>query len=168
MGVTRSVAERPQQYVEVEALLEELARLPALHVLVILDSVYAGLSVVGSSLRRRYEGTPLVADLMGRVSRQLMTSALSDQLAADGGSDFPNNSLFTGWLVEGLRRAADGGGPDAPSPDTDQDGLLTVTELYAFVRGRVGSDSGARQTPDFGTFELDDRGSFVFRLPSER
>ena len=76
-------------------------------------------------------------------------------------------SLFTGWLIEGLRRGAQGGGPDTPSPDTDEDGMITVTELYAFVRGRVGSASDSRQTPDFGAFELDQRGELVLTLETD-
>jgi hypothetical protein len=96
------------------------------------------------------------------VSRRVLTSAQSDQLAADGGADFPKNSLFTGWLVEGLERAAQG--RDGNTPDADADGLITGTELYTFLQGRVASASGSRQTPDFGAFKLDQRGELVLAL----
>lgn len=154
----------PSQYVGIEGFLEAIARLRAGHVLVILDSCYSGMALENSFKTRGGNETQQARDLIRRVSRRVLTSAQSDQLAADGGADFPRNSLFTGWMVEGLRRAVEGGGPDAPSPDTDEDGWLTMTELYSFVRGRVGSDSGSRQTPDFGAFELDQRGELVLTL----
>ncbi len=157
------VDQAPSQYLEIEDLLESLARLPSRHVLVILDSCYSGMALEGN-FKTRGETTQQATDLMRRVSRRVLTSAQSDQLAADGGADFPDNSLFTGWLIEGLRRGAQGGTSDAPSPDTDEDGMITVTELYAFVRGRVGSASDSRQTPDFGAFELDQRGELVLTL----
>jgi uncharacterized caspase-like protein len=155
----------PSQYYEIEDLLEDIAGLPARHILVILDSCYSGFAVEGGfKSRGGEEMTQQVSDLVGRRSRRVITSAQSDQEAADGGADFPSNSLFTGWLTEGLRRAAGVGSSDAQSPDSDSDGLVTVTELYSFVRGRVGSDSESRQTPDFGSFKLDDRGELVLAL----
>lgn len=167
VGVKEAVTTSPSQYVEIEDLLETLARLPSRHVLVILDSCYSGMALDGSFKTRGGGETQQTTDLIRRVSRRVLTSAQSDQLAADGGADFPENSLFTGWLTEGLRRAAEGGDVDTPSPDTDQDGMITVTELYAFVRGRVGTASESRQTPDFGAFELDQRGELVLALESD-
>lgn len=159
-----SAYQDPSQYYEIEDLLEDIAGLPARHILVILDSCYSGFAVEGGFKTRGEETTQQVSDLVGRRSRRVITSAQSDQEAADGGADFPANSLFTGWLTEGLRRAADGTGSTSQSPDGDNDGLVTVTELYSFVRGRVGSDSESRQTPDFGSFKLDDRGELVLSL----
>ena len=159
----------PSQYYEIEDLLEDIAGLPARHILVILDSCYSGFAVEGGfKSRGGEEMTQQVSDLVGRRSRRVITSAQSDQEAADGGTDFPSNSLFTGWLTEGLRRAADGSGTGGGSPDADNDGLVTVTELYSFVRGRVGSDSESQQTPDFGSFKLDDRGELVLSLEVDR
>ena len=157
----------PSQYVEIEDLLEALARVQARHVLVILDSCYSGMALEGSFKTRGAATTQQARDLMGRVSRRVLTSAQSDQLAADGGADFPGNSLFTGWLTEALQRAASQRGGDSASPDVDEDGFITATELYSFVRGRVGSASDSRQTPDFGAFELDQRGELVLTLETD-
>jgi hypothetical protein len=155
----------PSQYYEIEDLLEDIASLPARHILVILDSCYSGFAVEGGfKSRGGEEMTQQVSDLVGRRSRRVITSAQSNQEAADGGADFPTNSLFTGWLTEGLRRAAQGVAGEEQSPDGDSDGMVTVTELYAFVRSRVGSVSESRQTPDFGSFKLDDRGELVLSL----
>ena len=167
VGVKAPVGSAPSQYLEIEDFLEAIARLPARHLLVILDSCYSGMALESSFKTRGGNETQQALDLRRRVSRRVLTSAQSDQLAADGGADFPQNSLFTGWMLEGLRRAVEGGSPNAPSPDTDEDGWLTMTELYSFVRGRISSDSGARQTPDFGAFELDQRGELVLTLDQD-
>jgi uncharacterized caspase-like protein len=163
VNVKGPVAQVPSQYINIQVLLEALARLPARHVLVILDSCYSGLALE-ASFKTRGGDTQEVRDLVSRVSRRILTSAQADQLAADGGRKFPKNSLFTGWLTEGLTQAARGGSGDDLSPDADGDGKVTATELYSFVRGRVGSDSQSRQTPDFGAFELDQRGELVLTL----
>jgi hypothetical protein len=89
---------------------------------------------------------------------------MDTQKAFDDNERYPGNSLFTGWLLEGLRRDAEGGSSDEPSPDQNNDGALTVSEIAAFVSGRVSTISEARQTPDHGTFELDQRGELVMRL----
>jgi Caspase domain len=150
-----SLRDAASEFIEIRALLSDLAGLPARHVLVILDSCYSGMALGGGNvIKMRGEETQQVQDLEGRVSRRVITSAQSDQLAADGGADFPHNSLFTGWFVEALKEAS----------ESDPDGVVTTTELYTFVRSHVGSASESRQTPDFGAFEVDDRGELVLRL----
>lgn len=166
VGVKAPVEDAPSQYLEIDRLLADLAGLPARHVLVIFDSCYSGLALDGS-FKTRGGGTQQARDLRSRRSRRVLTSAQADQLAADGGAQFPNNSLFTGWLTEGLRRAAEGLDDGRPSPDADDDGMITVTELFAFVSGRVGAASESRQTPDFGAFKFDNRGELVLTLETD-
>ena len=161
VNVKGPVHEVPSQYINIQDLLEALARLPARHVLVILDSCYSGLALESSFKMRGGGETQQVRDLVTRVSRRILTSAQADQQAADGGAEHPKNSLFTGWLVSGLERAAQVAGEP---PDSDGDGMVTVTDLYSFVQERVGSDTGSGQTPDFGSFELDQRGELVLTL----
>ena len=165
-GVKAPVEDAPSQYLEIDRLLADLAGLPPRHVLVIFDSCYSGLALDGD-FKTRGGGTQQASDLLSRRSRRVLTSAQADQLAADGGAEFPGNSLFTGWLTEGLRRAADGLDDGRPSPDADDDGMITVTELFAFVSGRVGTASESRQTPDFGAFKFDNRGELVLTLETD-
>jgi len=167
VGVRAPVEEAPSQYLEIDRLLADLAALPSRHVLVIFDSCYSGLALDGS-FKTRDGGTQQAQDLVNRRSRRVLTSAQADQLAADGGTEFPDNSLFTGWLTEGLRRAAEGTDDGRPSPDADDDGMITVTELFSFVSGRVGSASESRQTPDFGAFKFDNRGELVLTLERDK
>lgn len=163
VDVKGPAADYASQYLGVEALLEALAKVPARHVLVILDACYSGIALQQGLKMRGGEEPRVARDLVSRVSRRVLTSAQSDQLAADGGADFPKNSLFTGWLVEGLERAAQGR-DEGTTPDADADGLITGTELYTFLQGRVASASGSRQTPDFGAFKLDQRGDLILAL----
>lgn len=156
----------PSQYVEIEDLLESLARLPARHVLAIFDSCESGLALTeGREFKTRGgRGITVPEVLMGRRSRHVITSAMDKQKAFDDNERYPGNSLFTAWLLEGFRRAAEGGSSGEPSPDTNGDGALTVTEIATFVAEFVSAISEQRQTPDHGTFELDDRGELVIRL----
>lgn len=167
VGVKAAVEDAPSQYLEIDRLLADLAALPARHVLVILDSCYSGMALEGDFKMRGEEMTQQATDLISRRSRRVLTSAQADQLAADGGADFPGNSLFTGWLTEGLRRAAGGTEEGQPTPDADADGMITVTELFSFVSGRVGAASESRQTPDFGAFKFDNRGELVLALETD-
>lgn len=166
VGVKNYAHVSPSQYVEIEDLLESLARLPARHVLAIFDSCESGLALTEGREFKTRGGSSITVpeDLMRRRSRHVITSAMDTQKAFDDNERYPGNSLFTGWLLEGLRRAAEGGSLDEPSPDVNEDGALTVSELATFVTGRVSAISEARQTPDHGTFELDQRGELVIRL----
>ena len=169
VGVKSYAHVSPSQYLEVEDLLESLARLPARHVLAIFDSCESGLALTEGREFKTRGGSSLTVpeDLMRRRSRHVITSAMDTQKAFDDNERYPGNSLFTGWLLEGLRRAAEGGSSDEPSPDLNEDGALTVSEIASFVSGRVSTISEARQTPDHGTFELDQRGELVISLDTD-
>lgn len=169
VGVKSYAHISPSQYLEVGDLLEDLARLPARHVLAIFDACESGLALTegGEFKTRGGSSITMPDDLMRRRSRHVITSAMDTQKAFDDNDRYPGNSLFTAWLLEGLRRAAEGGSSDEPSPDANEDGALTVSEIASFVTGRVSAISDARQTPDHGTFELDQRGELVIRLETD-
>lgn len=94
--------------------------------------------------------------LRARRSRRIITSALDDQLAMDGGP-VPAHSLFTGCLIEAMT-----GGLVAST------GHQTVTgsEIGHYVQRRVSEYPGSAQTPDFGALELDDRGELLVHVRS--
>jgi hypothetical protein len=87
----------------------------------------------------------------------VITSARRDQDAVDSGP-VARHSLFTGTLVQGF---------DWGTADTDGNGLVTSFELGLYLQQRVGQASDSRQTPDFGSFALDDRGEMVISLRSD-
>ncbi|HEX7842528.1 MAG TPA: caspase family protein [Kofleriaceae bacterium] len=148
---------RVSTWVELESLLRDVARLPARHILVILDACHAGIAL--SPVIRWRSGASQDARLdvlRTRRSRRIITSALDDQRALDSGP-FAGHSLFAGCLIEALTGGLSGLAPGGRS-------VVTGSELAIYVQRRVQTYPGAHQTPDFGTFELDDRGEMLIPL----
>jgi len=151
---------RAHTWLRLESWLTEITRIPAKHILVILDACHSGLAL-GPILQWRSRGMeharkePL-EQLRARRSRRIITSALDDQLAMDGGP-VPGHSLFTGCLVEAMT-----GGLVASTGHQ----IVTGSEIGHYVQRRVSEYPGSVQTPDFGALELDDRGELLvhFRM----
>ena len=128
---------------EIQNIAESLN---AKHVFFVMDACYSGLG-----LERGGSGGYL-SENARRVGRQMLTAGGADQMVADGG---PNgHSIFTWTLLQGL------GGKD----DLNGDGLITATELAAYVAPAVASVS--QQTPAFGSLPGSEGGDFVFELPT--
>jgi uncharacterized caspase-like protein/peptidoglycan/xylan/chitin deacetylase (PgdA/CDA1 family) len=122
--------------------------LPAKHVLFVMDACYSGLG-----LTRGGANAAFLRDNAKRLGRQMLTAGGTDQMVSDGG---PNgHSVFTWTLLQGLGGKADLNG----------DGLITATELAAYVAPAVSSVS--QQTPAFGSLPGSEGGDFVFELPEE-
>lgn len=130
---------------EIQNIAESLS---AKHVLFIMDACYSGLG-----LTRGVTSASYLRDNAKRVGRQMLTAGGADQMVADGG---PNgHSIFTWTLLQGL----------AGKGDLNGDGLITATELAAYVAPAVASVS--QQTPAFGSLPGSQGGEFVFELPNE-
>lgn len=120
----------------------------AKHALFIMDACYSGLG-----LTRGAGNANFLRDNAKRLGRQMLTAGGADQLVADGG---PNgHSVFTWALLQGLNGKGDLNG----------DGLITATELAAYVAPAVAAAS--HQTPAFGSLPGSEGGDFIFELPSE-
>jgi uncharacterized caspase-like protein/peptidoglycan/xylan/chitin deacetylase (PgdA/CDA1 family) len=130
---------------EIQNIAESLT---AKHALFVMDACYSGLG-----LTRGSGSSSFLRDNAKRIGRQMLTAGGTDQLVADGG---PNgHSVFTWTLLQGL------GGKG----DLNGDGLITATELAAYVAPAVASVSS--QTPAFGSLPGSEGGDFVFELPVE-
>jgi uncharacterized caspase-like protein/peptidoglycan/xylan/chitin deacetylase (PgdA/CDA1 family) len=130
---------------EIQNIAESL---PAKHALFVMDACYSGLG-----LTRGAANASFLRDNARRLGRQMLTAGGSDQLVSDGG---PNgHSVFTWTLLQALGGKADLNG----------DGLITGTELAAYVAPAVSSVS--QQTPAFGSLPGSEGGEFVFELPEE-
>jgi peptidoglycan/xylan/chitin deacetylase (PgdA/CDA1 family)/uncharacterized caspase-like protein len=130
---------------EIQNIAESLQ---AKHELFVMDACYSGLG-----LTRGGANASFLRDNGRRLGRQMLTAGGTDQLVADGG---PNgHSVFTWTLLQGLGGKADLNG----------DGLITATELAAYVAPAVSSVS--QQTPAFGSLPGSEGGDFVFELPEE-
>lgn len=132
---------------------DELTRnadlIPAKHILFVVDACYSGLMIQ----RAITPGTGrFVNDMLQRVSRQVITAGKANETVADGGGPDGQNSIFTGYLIDGLNGAANN--------DT---GVLTANMLMSFVYTKVGQDNRSTQTPHYGHIEGD--GDFILRTP---
>lgn len=131
---------------EIQNIAESLG---AKHVFFVMDACYSGLGLTRGAGR----GGGFLRDNARRTGRQMLTAGGADQLVADGG---PNgHSVFTWTLLQGL----------AGRGDLNGDGLITATELAAYVAPAVASVS--QQTPAFGSLPGSEGGDFVFELPAE-
>ncbi len=171
--------DRRRSWLEIEDLLEALAIIPARHVLVILDSCESGIALDGgvkSTVATRGGGdgtsrgsgaayhapgsTAFERDLAEGPSRWVLTSAGPSEAASDVGP-IEGNSLFTGWLLQGLRHVLV---DPLGGPNEFDDPYLTAQELYGFVRDSVKHTEYSNQIPQFGGFELHDRGELALVL----
>lgn len=148
-------AERPggqvATLIRLDSWLSDVSRLPPRHILVIVDACHSGIAL-GSLVRWRAAVPPVgtLDELQRRLSRRIITSALDDQRALDSGP-YPQHSLFTGCLIEGLQGGLAGRGKQ----------VATGSEIALYVQHRVSTYPNSTQTPDFGALELDDRGELV-------
>nr|WP_228987670.1 hypothetical protein [Xanthomonas citri] len=113
-----------------------------------MDACYSGLGLTrGGPTSGAY-----LRENARRVARQMLTDGGADQQVADSG---PNgHSVFT-WV---LLQALTGKG------DLNSDGLITGTELAAYVAPAVSAVSA--QTPALGSLPGSQGGEFVFQVPS--
>ncbi|HTD02871.1 caspase family protein [Undibacterium sp.] len=122
--------------------------LNAKHILFVMDACYSGLG-----LTRGGGSSNFLRENAKRMGRQMLTAGGADQMVADGG---PNgHSIFTWTLLQALSGKADLNG----------DGMITATELAAYIAPAVSSVS--QQTPAFGSLPGSEGGEFVFELPTE-
>jgi hypothetical protein len=150
--VEASGSNKYSEYIEIDPFLKSVAKLPAKHILVILDSCHSGFAL--GEVKQYRDAVTYTKDLSSKVSRRVITSALREQPALDGGP-IPGHSLFTGTLINGF---------NSGEADLDSNGLISSSELGLFIQQKVGQASGSKQTPDFGAFYWDDRGEMVISL----
>jgi hypothetical protein len=148
-------------WLEIEPWLKRISRLPARHILVIMDACNSG-SALSSIQWGRGGSLPDLpfAAANKKQSRMIIASTLSDERAMDDGP-MPGHSLFTGCLLEALM----GGAQRVGERDGRQ--VTIGSEIARYVRNRVQlypGRPGWEQTPDFGTFDYDDRGEMLIPL----
>jgi uncharacterized caspase-like protein/Flp pilus assembly protein TadD len=136
--------------IDLDGVIEAGEFFKAKHIFYLLDSCYSGLATVRSTVKpTRYE-----ADMLTRKARQVLTAGNAEQVVADKGPD--GHSLFTGYVLEGLRG-------EAAQKNSD---VITASDLMVYVKDRVGRQHGSHQTPDIGPLPgHQSGGDFVFRLP---
>lgn len=127
---------------------------PARHVLYLADACYSGLAI-GS---RAVGLPPGTGDYVAQVLKRPVRIALVAGAAGQEAHEYRGNGLFTGFVLEGLRGAADG----------NRDGLITTDELVSFVKPNVArvaaSELHSAQLPQLGR---SGEGEFLFVTPRD-
>jgi hypothetical protein len=123
-------------------------RIPAKHILIAVDACYGGFSLLRAQ-------APAVTD---RRYLELVGRSRVMQVLAAGRKDEPvieerGHGVFTRKLIDGLEGHA----------DDNRDGLITLSELGAWMHPRVAQASDYKQDMQWGS--LDGEGQFVFVLP---
>ncbi len=143
-------------YLNINHFLDRASLLPARHVTVIFDACHSGFAL-GSAASGTRGVESYSVEVSNSISRRVITSARRSQLALDSGP-VAGHSLFTGSMIQGLTEA---------KADLDNDGLVTTSELGLYLQQSVNHASDGTQTPDFGTFQLDQRGEMILELGSD-
>jgi peptidoglycan/xylan/chitin deacetylase (PgdA/CDA1 family)/TolA-binding protein len=131
--------------------LQEVAEaITAKHALFVIDACYSGLGLTRAGSAAA--DSNFARTNARRIGRQMMTAGGADQQVADDGPG--GHSVFTWTLLQALNGKADLNG----------DGLITATELAAYVAPAVSAI--AHQTPAFGSLPGSEGGEFIFELPT--
>ena len=121
-----------------------MEKMKAKHVLLVIDACYSGLSLQRAATTEGTEG--YVRKVTQMRSRQVIT--------AGGKSERAVETAGHGLFTEKFLFAMEGPG------DINYDGVITVSELGAYLRDRVSRMSRHRQTPLYGS--ISGEGEFVF------
>jgi hypothetical protein len=131
-----------------------LGEIPSERKVVILDSCHAAAAIKGAK-------TKGIADLLERFSARgqaTLTASQANELALDVPA--LGNSLYTHFLVRGLRGEA----------DVNADGVVVLTELTAFLEKHVRNEAiarGGRQTPG-QSIDVDIASEFLLTVQPEK
>lgn len=180
-------------FIPMQLLHQTLHNLPCQHLMLVLDCCFSGAFQWSSKFRALGSIMPkkLYKERFDRFIKepawQVLTSAAYDQKALDVLSGKPTgdrgklkiakrkqqvswdsdkHSPFAIALFEGLAGMA-----DRSSDGREGDGVITATELYAYVRDRIEPDTIGekhRQTPGFFPLSKHDKGEFIFLHPQHR
>ena len=125
-------------------------RLPPKHILFVLDACHSGFGFVGfRDIEPEVKGDAYYLAATQKPVVQVLTAGETGQKATER----EGHGVFTRWLAQGLRGAA----------DRDGDGVITANELAAWVEPHVTRESRGLQKPVFG--RLFGEGQFLFELP---
>jgi tetratricopeptide (TPR) repeat protein len=143
--------------IEASFVTARMDRSASKRLVLVLDCCHSGAFGYGAKAAQGASvGTATAFEGTGR-GRVVLTATDSTQYAWEGDQVIGDveNSLFTHYLIEGLRSGA---------ADRDEDGLITIDEIYDYVYDRVLSET-PKQTP--GKWAFGQQGEIIIaRNPS--
>ena len=115
-------------------------------VILLVDSCHSGGISEGVGFRSASHDSAQMKRYLEELSRSseglaLLTSAETSQVAREGEEWGGGHGVFTHYLLEGIRGAA----------DDDNDGIVTVGELFEYVRDNVKRATSNQQHPVIGS-----------------
>ncbi|MHC0068442.1 nSTAND1 domain-containing NTPase [Nostoc sp. UIC 10890] len=157
-------------YLPMQELHDALNALPCRHLLAILDCCFAGAFRWASVKREVVRKVQIYKERYDRFisdrAWQVITSASDDQKALDSlgsrGRATDGNEVHSPFAKALFDVLLGKGG------DSNQDGMVTATELYSYLRDQVEIASEnyyQRQTPTLCPLRKHDKGEFIFLLP---
>lgn len=150
--------DKPGEWIKLDGFLDEISGLPARHIFVILDACKSGIALDEKFKHRGGDEPVAIAELQQRPSRRVMTSAMHDQKAIEGGSG-SGHSVFAEAVIAAVQDR---------QADKDGDGFIKTWDLFSFVQDRVSERAKTlfrlEQTPDYGYLPGDGSGDLVISL----
>ena len=122
-------------------------RLPAKHVLYLIDACYSGLG-----LTRSGGIPPSDRDYLDKITTRKAHQMLTAGGKGEQAHEEEGHGVFTKYILEGL----------AGSADRDEKGYVTFSDLASYVKPKVTRMTRNSQVPQYGS--IDGEGEFVFVL----
>jgi len=135
--------------IAMDDLTRQANRMYAKHVLFLLDACFSGFATtreVSAGVERQLD------EFLTHPSRQVITAGDRDEAASDAWGP-GGHSLFTGFLIEGLRGAT-------PAPG----GVLRAFHLAGYLQDQVAQHSRSLQTPQYAPLMGSSGGDFIFSV----
>jgi uncharacterized caspase-like protein len=131
--------------ISMEQIRSLSSRIPAKHILFVMDSCYSGLG-----LSRSLGTSPKVGGYLAKIASMRAVQVVTAGGKGEQVQEREGHGLFTTYFLRGI----DG---DA---DINKDRVVTGTELGAYLRPTVSDASRQAQTPLYG--RLEGEGEFIF------
>lgn len=124
--------------ISMEQIRSLSSRIPAKHILYVMDSCYSGLGFNRSS-----GISPKVGDYLRKVSSMRVVQVITAGGKGEQVQEREGHGLFTTYLLKAIEGEA----------DFNKDNIVTGTELGAYLRPTVSNASNQSQTPLYGRLE---------------